>query len=68
MDVLPLTGTIYLKHHILHALEVDQGYTSDATFLHVLSLDLVATGDVGYGNCFQTFDETNMTQQSHGIR
>jgi glyoxylase-like metal-dependent hydrolase (beta-lactamase superfamily II) len=62
VNILPLTETIYLENHVMHALEVGQGDTSNATVLHVPSLDLVVTGDVAYGNCFQMFEETNTTQ------
>ncbi|UKZ74632.1 hypothetical protein TrVFT333_002302 [Trichoderma virens FT-333] len=33
----------------------------NATVLHVPTLDMVVTGDVVYGNCFQMFEETNAT-------
>ncbi|UKZ74796.1 hypothetical protein TrVFT333_002466 [Trichoderma virens FT-333] len=61
IDILPKNGEFYLEGHVMRAVEVGQGDIMNATVLHVPTLDMVVTGDVVYGNCFQMFEETNTT-------
>ena len=45
--------------HVVNAVEVGQSDTYNTTILHVPSLEMVVTGDVVYGECFQYLVESD---------
>ncbi|RDW56845.1 hypothetical protein BP5796_12912 [Coleophoma crateriformis] len=58
VDSLPSTDNSFIVDgHQFYAIPVVGGDTVASTVLHVPELDLVVTGDVVYGNCYQYFAE-----------
>lgn len=57
--VLPRNGQFWIDGHAVSAVEVGQSDTYNTTVLHIPSLDMVVTGDVVYGECFQYLVESD---------
>ena len=60
--VLSRNGEFWVDGHVVRAVEVGQSDTYNTTVLHVPSLDLVVTGDVVYGECFQYLVESDIVE------
>jgi glyoxylase-like metal-dependent hydrolase (beta-lactamase superfamily II) len=60
--VLPRNGEFWVDGNVVRAVEVGQSDTYNTTVLHVPSLDLVVTGDVVYGECFQYLAESDTAE------
>ena len=60
---LPTNGRFFLDEtEEFRAVSVGEGDTADSTVLHAPSIDLVVTGDVIYGRCYQYLAE-NLTPE-----
>ena len=57
--VLPRNGQFWIDGHVVNAVEVGQSDTYNTTVLHIPSLDMVVTGDVVYGECYQYLVESD---------
>ncbi|KAJ5111966.1 hypothetical protein N7532_000011 [Penicillium argentinense] len=62
-EALPANGEFAIDGHSLFGIDVVFSDTQNSSFLHVPSLDLVVSGDIVYGECFQHLGEANTPEK-----
>lgn len=62
-EALPTNGEFSIDGCSLFGIDVVFSDTQNSSFLHVPSLDLVVSGDIVYGECFQHLGEANTPEK-----